>query len=123
MTAFEKILFSIGVILTLIGSFLPWQSEGDFISYWVYGIQVFPSVQDNGGLIIAILTLILIAMILRSPDVVGKPFIWGLLISLILVIDSIFHITEVLINRANAVEVIGSPTIQFGLVIAGTLDR
>lgn len=112
-----KTLFIIGAILTLVGSFLPWRREGDFVSYWTYGIRIYPVLKDSGGLLIMLLTLIVTMLIFRPPGFIGKPFIWGILISLVLVFDSTFHIVKLLIDRKNAVGVIGAPAIQIGLVM------
>ena len=112
-----KTLFIIGAILTLAGSFLPWRREGDFVSYWTYGIRIYPVLKDSGGLLIVILTLIVTILVFRPPDFIGKPLIWGILLSLALVFDSAFHIGKLLIDRTNAIGIIGAPAIQIGLVM------
>jgi hypothetical protein len=112
-----KTTFIIGVILILAGSFLPWRREGDLISFWSYGIRIFPSIQDNGGLIVVTLTLIVIVLTLRPPNIFGKPLMWSVFICLILVADTIFHIYKLLISRANAGGAVGTPVIQIGLIM------
>jgi hypothetical protein len=123
MPTYTKILFISGAILTLAGSFLPWYRKGDFFSYWSYGIQIYPSIKNNGGLIIMVLTLILILLIFRPPNFIEKPLIWSILLSFTLVLDSIFYIGKLLVDRANFIGVIGAPTIQIGLgmVFVGSL--
>lgn len=117
MSTFAKTLFIIGVILTLAGSFLPWRREGDFVSYWTYGIRIYPAIKDNGGLLVVLLTLIVIMLIFRPPNFLEKPLIWSILLSLSLVFNSVFHVSKLFISRANAIGVIGAPTIQIGLVM------
>lgn len=117
MPNFVKTLFIMGTILTLAGSFLPWRREGDFISYWTYGIRIYPVLRDSGGLLIVLLTIIVIMLVLRPPDFIGKPLFWVILLSLVLVFDSAFHIGKLLIDRTNAIGVIGAPAIQIGLVM------
>ncbi len=117
MSNFMKTLFIVGTVLTLIGSFLPWRREGDFVSYWSYGIRIYPSIKDNGGLLIVLLTIIVIMLVFRPPAFIEKPLIWNIVFSLILVFASVFHIGKLLIDRANAIGVIGAPTIQIGLVM------
>ncbi len=117
MPNFVKTLFIMGAILTLAGSFLPWRREGDFISYWTYGIRIYPVLRDSGGLLIVLLTIIVIMLVLRPPDFIGKPLFWVILLSLVLVFDSAFHIGKLLIDRTNAIGVIGASAIQIGLVM------
>lgn len=76
-----------------------------------------PGLKDNGGFLVVILTLLVTAIVLRSPNIGEKQLVWSILISLTLVIDSIFHIYKLIISRANAGGVIGSPVIQIGLVM------
>jgi hypothetical protein len=117
MSAPAKLLLIFGIILTLLGSFLPWRREGDFVSYWTYGIRVYPTLKDNGGLLIVLLTLIMIILAFLRLTFVEKPLVWSILVSLVLVFDSAFHIGKLLIARTSAAGAIGAPTIQIGLVM------
>jgi hypothetical protein len=117
MSSLIKTLFTIGAVLILGGCFLPWRREGDFVSYWTYGIRINPGFKDSGGLLIMALTVIVIILFFRPPDFIRKPYIWGILLSLALVFDSAFHIGKLLLDRANAIGVIGAPSIQIGLVM------
>lgn len=117
MSSFTKTLFIVGTVLTLMGSFLPWRREGDFVSYWSYGIHIYPSIKDNGGLLIVLLTIIVIMLVFWPPAFIEKPLIWNILFSLTLVFASVFHVGKLLIDRANAIGVIGAPAIQIGLVM------
>jgi len=45
----------IGISLVILGSFLPWEQGGDFLPYRIYGIRLFPLVEDNGGVIVMLL--------------------------------------------------------------------
>jgi hypothetical protein len=106
-----------GVILTLVGSFLPWRIEGDFISFWTYGIQIYPATKDNGGFLFVLLTLFVTLMVFRPPKIIRKPQFWGMLFSLCLVLGSVFHISQLFISQANNGGVIGAPIIQPGLIM------
>jgi hypothetical protein len=120
MSTFTKTLFIIEAILTLIGSFLPWRREGDVVLYLTYGINIFPAIKDNGGLLIVFLTVILVILIFRPPDFIEKPITWSIFLSLALVFDSIFQIGKLFIDHANAIGVVGAPMIQIGLVMVST---
>ena len=117
MSIFVKTSFIIGAFLTLVGSFLPWQIEGDAISYWTYGIRIYPFIKDSGGFLIVLLTLIVIMLIFWPPNFIEKPLIWSVILSLILVSVSAFHVGKWFISRANASGFIGAPSIQIGLVM------
>jgi len=117
MSTNTRVLYIVGAILALAGSFLPWQRAGDPVSYWTYGISIYPTMKDNGGLLIVILTLIVIMLIFRPPDFLQKPLIWGVLLSILLVFDSAFHIGKFFINRAIAIGHTGAPAMQIGLVM------
>jgi hypothetical protein len=117
MSTFVKTSFIVGIVLILAGSFLPWERGGDFISYWVYGIRIYPSIEDNGGFLIVLLSLIVSMLVFRPFDFIEKPIIWSVVLSVALVLDSIFLVGKLLISRANANGIIGAPTIQIGLTM------
>ena len=106
-----------GLVFTLIGSFLPWQQEGDFISYLTYGIRISPAIEDNGGILTILLSLIVFMLIFRPLKFIKRPFVWSVASGLLLVIASVFHVTQLLISQINATGVIGAPTIEVGLVL------
>lgn len=118
-----KILFIISSIFILIGSFLPWRREGDFVSYWTRGIQIYPSVKDNGGLLLVLLTLLVIVLMFRPLQFLGSRSNWILLLAIIVVIDASFHMGKLLLDRRNAIGFVGAPAIQIGLimVVVGSL--
>jgi len=115
MSTFTKAMFMAGAILTIAGSFLPWRQAGDFVSYWTYGIQVSPSMQDNGGLLVVLLSSIVFMLIFRSFGFIGKSAVWAILASTALVLVVAFQVGGLLIERANARGVIGAPSIEVGL--------
>ena len=117
MSIFLKTTFIIGAALAFVGSFLPWRREGDFISYWTYGIRFSPSIKDNGGFLIILLTLLVIILVFRPPDFIGKPSVWSILLSIALAADAVFRVCELVINRINVDGVVGAPVIQIGLVM------
>jgi hypothetical protein len=117
MSTFTKAMFIVGAILTITGSFLPWQQAGDFVSYWTYGIQVSPSIKDNGGLLIVLLSGIMLMLILRPTGFIEKPAAWAVPLNAALVLISAFQVGRLLIERANASGVIGAPSIEIGLLM------
>jgi hypothetical protein len=106
-----------GLVFTLIGSFLPWQREGDFLSYLTYGIRVGPSIEDNGGILIIFLSLNVLLLIFRPLKFIESPLIWSIVSSFVLMLACIFHITKLFISQKNASGVIGASTIEVGLVL------
>lgn len=112
-----RISFILGLFLALIGSFLPWQREGDFISYWTYGIRIYPSLEDNGGVLIVILTLAIILLTVRPIDFIVKPVVWNIMLSSVLVLVSIFHLGSLFFDQAKWSGFVGAPVIQIGLIM------
>lgn len=117
MSPSAKTLLIVSSILILIGSFLPWRREGDFVSYWTNGIQIYPSVKDNGGLLLVLLSLLLIILTFRPPLSMGNISNWILVLAIIIVIDVFFHLGELLLDQRSAPGLVGSPTIQIGMVM------
>jgi hypothetical protein len=117
MSNITKILFIIGSVLTVCGSFLPWQSEGDFLSYWSYGIRLSPSFRDNGGLLIVVLSIMMIVLVFLPPVSFGNPKIWNIVFGTVLVLDTTFYIIKWLVNRKDASGIVGAPVIQIGLIM------
>jgi len=117
MSTFTKSMFMVGASLTIAGSFLPWWQAGDFVSYWTYGIQVSPSVQDNGGLLVVLLSSVLLMLIFRPFGFIEKPAAWAIPASAALVLASAFQVGRLLIERTNASGVIGAPSIEVGLLM------
>ncbi len=111
-----KILYIIGATLTAIGSFLPWWQEGDFISYRTYGIRFYPTIKDNGGLLIMLLIIIMLWKFFRPPRFADNPT-WNIAIGGALVFLSCYHSGRLLIRRIEAGRVIGAPVIQIGLIM------
>ena len=105
-----------GLVLTISGCFLPWQVEGDFISYWKFGIRIFPTFEDNGGVVVLILCISLGVLIFKSPAFMEEKQKWAIAINAALVLDSAIQICLVLIEHFTQSR-IGVPVIYIGLVI------
>lgn len=118
MSNFMKALFILGAVLTIGGSLLPWRQEGDFVSYWTYGFQIYPSIKDNGGLLIVLISIIIIMLIFRPLYFIEKPIIWAIALGAALVVDSALHIGKLLIDRIKLSGVVGAPLPQVGLLMA-----
>src|SRR5215212_6505463 len=78
----------LGAVLVIIGSFSPWEIEGDFISTWRYGIQVFPVFVDNGGILILLLGVVILGLVFRSEGFIKYPTQWVFTSSIALFIIS-----------------------------------
>jgi hypothetical protein len=117
MSPFAKVLFMLGSIITLIGSFLPWRKDGDFVSYWTQGIQIYPSIKDNGGFLLVLLTVLLIISTFRPPQFLGSRSNWKVIFAIIVVTDAFFHVGRLLIDRRSNLGFVGAPTIQIGLIM------
>jgi|WetSurSiteA1Bulk_404760.scaffolds.fasta_scaffold173853_1 hypothetical protein len=109
-------IFLIGIIFTILGSFSPWREQGDFISYWTYGIRLFPRIEDNGGLLIVILSILQI-VIKHLQDNISKRIFWSITIGVFLLLISIYHIMVLIMDRHKASGIIGAPIISIGLIM------
>ena len=107
----------VGAILVIVGSFLPWEVEGDFLSYWRHGIQLFPVFADNGGMIVLFLGVLILGLIFRLGDYVKRPAKWILICAIALSIISAYHVVDWLVRRIVANGIIGAPTIKIGLIL------
>ncbi len=112
-----RTLFIFGAAANLVGSVLPWRREGDFISYLTYGILLFPSFKDNGGLIVIILSALVLIFVFRPIRFISKLLIWNLIISFSLVLIASANVLRILTDRANSQGVIGAPIIDIGLIM------
>jgi hypothetical protein len=112
-----KTPYIIGFILTIISSLLPWQVEGDVIPIWTDGIRIYPSIKDNGGLIIIFLSLFVLWLAFRPPTFIEKPSQWIVGLCSIIVVDTVIHIIKVMISHEAARGSTGAPSIQFGLIM------
>jgi hypothetical protein len=117
MSNIVKASFFCGPVFTLIGSFLPWRREGDFISYLTYGIRISRGIEDHGGILIILLSLSVLMLIFRPLKFIERSLVWSIASSLILVLASVIHITQLFISQINATGVIGAPMIEVGLVL------
>ena len=115
----QRNLLLLGAVVVIIGSFLPWEVEGDFISTWRYGIQIFPVFADNGGILVLLLGILILGLVFHSKGFVKYPTQWIFTSSIALFIISVYHIVDWLARRAAANGVIGAPAIKIGLILVG----
>ena len=118
-TVRQRNLLLLGGVLVIIGSFLPWEIEGDFVSYWRYGVQIFPVFADNGGILVLFLGVLVIGLVYRSERLAKSPTKWIFISAISLFIISAYHIVDWLVRRIAANGVIGAPSIELGLVLVG----
>jgi hypothetical protein len=119
----------IGASLTIVGSFLPWERAGDWLSYvsngirvdaphfkyWITGIHEFP-IYDNGGVLVVFLTLAIILLAIQPPRFVTTPSLAKLMISVLLMGSALFFVARWLIHRYEYGNAVGRPTLMIGLV-------
>ena len=116
----------IGTAFAVIGSFLPWgytylkEIDRPYVIYgidvyldvWFQGIDRFPG-SDHGGMIIVVLTLAVVLLSTRAPRSIKNPVLWNLIISILLMTESLVSVRRILAHWE----------IRFGLimVVAGSV--
>jgi hypothetical protein len=113
----ERLLIGLYLAMIFCGCFLPWIREGDFISYVTNGIQLSPSFQDNGGLIVVILSLIISILIYKPPTIMQEPIIISKVLCIILLAHTIFDISLIVYRHIKLGGVMGAPIVEFGLIL------
>jgi hypothetical protein len=100
-----RTLEAVGAVLTIVGSFLPWEYSGgcfgqnipgirvylEGFKYWGNGVQTFP-VNDHGGVLVIFLTLAIIFLTLHPPRFIKNPILWKLVLSAVLLASSLFFV-------------------------------
>jgi Kef-type K+ transport system membrane component KefB len=109
--------FTVGLILIGWGCFLPWQVEGDFVSYSTAGIRVLPSFADHGGTLILLLGIALALLVFKPPRYIEKPDRGILALSAALTLVSTYHVLRWIIDLSGKRGWVGAPMIQTGLVM------
>lgn len=117
MSISKKSFFIIGLALTTVGSFLPWQVEGDFLFFRTFGIQIFPSFEDNGGLMIVLLSTVLASLIFSPPVFIKKAERWVVIFSVIITFASIYYVARWFVNLLEKWTIVGAPSLQMGLIM------
>jgi hypothetical protein len=112
-------LLLLGTALVIVGSFLPWEIEGDFVSTWHYGIQIFPAFEDNGGFLVSLVGIFIILLTLRPEGFVGLQEKWILISATALFIISAYHIVNYFVRRVASSGTVGAPAIKIGLILVG----
>ena len=111
-----RFLATFGASIIIVGSFLPWEREGDFVSYWTYGIRLFPKISDYGGVLVLILTLFITLLAFKPPKFIRNPGVWILVISSLLMAVSLIFVTRWLIHHIESADLIGASALGIGLV-------
>ena len=116
----QRNLLLLGAVLVILGSFLPWEVEGDFLPYWRYGVQFSPVFADHGGILVLLLGVLIVGLMFRSEGIVEYPAKWILASAIALCLLSVYHIVDWLVRRTAANGIIGAPAIRIGLVLVGS---
>ena len=106
----------LGAALALLGSFLPWEWAGDLISYPIYGIRLFPRLNDYGGSLVVLLTVVIVILSFRPPGFLKNAQRWLLVLTVILTIIAILFTLRWLSNRIAFAFAVGAPSIGAGLI-------
>jgi hypothetical protein len=124
--------YTIGTILNILGSFLPWSCEGDFVwvctkgiriyAHWSPEFKTYPWFEDNGGLVIILLSLVIVGLAARAPGFIKRPAVWSVVCAAILILASIYHIGRWILRGIEMRGVIGAPvpTVGLGFVFLGS---
>lgn len=129
----SKALELLGAALTIVGSFLPWERGGGFLSpvanglwidfanfkYWMTGIHELP-VYDYGGLLVVLLTLAIILLDRRPPKSIKHPELGALVISALLMSLSVFFVARGLFHVYEYDTGVEKPTFMIGLICVVT---
>ena len=115
----QRNLLLLGAALVIVGSFLPWKIEGDFVSNWHYGIQIFPNFEDNGGILVSLFGIFIILLTLRPKEFVRFREKWILISATSLFIIFAYHIGDWFVRRVASSGTIGAPAIKIGLMLVG----
>ena len=102
-----RILYLIGAILAIVGSFLPWWCEGDLIWRCYKGISLYPWVnnwlQDNGGLLIVLLSMAIVGLAFRPPRFVKRSAIWNVVCGATLTLLSAYYVGRWLVLQRKVI--------------------
>lgn len=123
-----KTLEFVGAILTVMGSFLPWEGAGGFLGqvtngirvdfasfkFWVTGIHTFP-VYDYGGVLVILLTSTIVFLAVRPSRFIRNPILWNLIISMALMVSSLLFVGRWSIHWYEYGNTVEQPTLMIGL--------
>ncbi len=124
-----KTLEFVGITLTIVGSFLPWECAGGFLGvvtsgirvdfasfkYWFTGIHVLP-VYDYGGALVILLTSAIVLLAIQSSRFIKNPILWNLIISAILMVSSLSFVGRWLIHWYEYGNTVEQPSLMIGLI-------
>jgi hypothetical protein len=111
-----RILGLVGASLAIVGSFLPWEQEGDLFSNRTYGVQLFPRLHDYGGALVVLLTMMIVLLTLKPPRFIRNPGLWNVIISALLMTASILFLARWLVHRIESAGSIGAASLEIGLI-------
>ena len=119
-----------GLIATVVGAFLPWSYSGDSIRLSEAGIRVFPAVlyseharwlvpevEDHGGVFILILSVALAIAFVVLPKAAERLRPWTVAGAAVLLLLSLLHMMNLIINIAKWRATTARPTVGIGLLL------
>lgn len=115
--------FWIGTALCLTGIFLPWEIEGGPTRLITYGIQIFPRLDENGGLLLLIMVIVHIVNSLLAPPPPEKAGLGYLLSAALLVVSALFYTGRWFLHHLLYSGALSAPVMGIGLamVLAGSV--
>jgi hypothetical protein len=103
-----------GTIMAAVGCFVPWEAEGDFVTYWTYGIQLKYFFADNGGVTVLLFCILIFGLLFRSSKFTKYPNTWILVCSVALTMLVAYHFIDIWLRHIAAGGIIGAPTTSIG---------
>ena len=117
---FKRKIIIIAIFLSIIGCFLPWQLEGDVVNLITCGIQIYPSINDNGGIFILLLNIFILILLMKTPKIIKEPQKWINIFSITLVFLSFYHFGRFLLYLSDPhfePSELGIPSLGIGLIL------
>ncbi len=116
MSKFSSASLIAGTAFMVLGSFLPWRMEGDFLYYYTYGLRLFPPRGDYGGFLVVVLCAALLLAAFKPPAAISNPRGVTVFLAGTLVLLAIYHMVTIWIDHVRST-LVGPPTVQTGLIL------
>jgi hypothetical protein len=113
----KKIILLLFTTLTIIGCFLPWEMAGDLVPYSTYGIYLSPVSQDMDGVLILLLTGLVLYLHLSPAKFILDPHRLGCIYAGLNLALALLFVIRWLIHAVEQRGIIGSATLEFGLIL------
>lgn len=129
MTTRLRVAYTLGIILNILGSLLPWGDTGGTVGKvitgitiylrWSPGVHSYPGIEDNGGLLVILLSLAVVGLAFRAPRFVHRPAVWAVRCSILLILLTTYHIGWWALHKTAGLRVSG-PSFGLWMVLLGS---